>query len=244
MPPRCGEFGLHFHEPSREIEVHSSEFLTFHRGSMRAKTVISSFVLGAWVLLAGPVGAETAKEVQAVWKPQEFSFQFQSFNVFYSCESLEAKLEQILKQVGAQAVVRVRSPECGRGPARMPRADIQLLSPVEATPDALAELKQGESKRDLAARVAGKSAEAEELEKPFAAQWQRVNIGKSRAMPSLESGDCELVDQVRRKIFPKLAVRVVESNSPCPTNSPSLTRPTMVVDALTRIPQPDEADKK
>jgi hypothetical protein len=211
---------------------------------MRSKTAISSFVVGAWVLLAGPALAEAAEEVQALWKPQEFSFQFQSFNVFYSCESLEAKLEQILKQVGTQAVVRVRSPDCGRGPARMPRADIQLLSPVEATPDALAELKQGESKRDLAARVAGKSAEAEELEKPFAAQWQRVSIGKSRTMPSLESGDCELVDQVRRKIFPKLAIRVVESNSPCPTNSPSLTRPTMVVDALIRMPEPDGADKR
>lgn len=211
---------------------------------MRAKTVISSVVLGAWVLLASPVPAEAAQEVQAVWKPQEFSFQFQSFNVFYSCESLEAKLEQILKQVGAQAVVRVRSPDCGHGPARMPRADIQLRSPVEATPDALAELKQNESKRDLAARVAGKSAEAEESEKPFAAQWQRVSIGKGRTIPSLESGDCELIDQVRRKIFPKLAVRVVESNSPCPTNSPSLTRPTMVVDALTRMPEPDETKER
>lgn len=210
---------------------------------MRAKSLVSSFVLGAWVL-AGSMPVEAAEEVQAVWKPQELSFQFQSFNVFYSCESLEAKLEQILKQVGAQAVVRVRSPDCGHGPARMPRADIQLLSPVEATPEALAELKQGETKRELAARVAGNSAQAQELEKPFAAQWQRVNIGKSRAMPSLESGDCELVDQVRRKIFPKMAVKVVESNSPCPTNSPSLTRPTMAVDALIRMPEPDEAKKK
>jgi hypothetical protein len=209
---------------------------------MRTKTLISSFVAGASVL-AGAIPAEAAEEVQAVWKPQELSFQFQSFNVFYSCESLEAKLEQILEQVGAQVEVRVRSPDCGRGPVRMPHADIQLLSPVEATPDALAELKQGASKRDLAARVAGNSAQAKELEKPFAAQWQRVTIGKSRAMPSLEGGDCELVDQVRRKIFPKLAVKVVESNSPCPANSPSLTRPTMTVDALIRIPEPDEADK-
>lgn len=210
---------------------------------MRAKTLVSSFVLGAWVL-AGSMPVEAAEEVQAVWKPQELTFQFQSFTVFYSCESLEAKLEQILKQVGAQAVVRVRSPDCGHGPARMPRADIQLLSPVEATPEALAELKQGETKRELAARVAGNSAQAQELEKPFAAQWQRVNIGKGRAMPSLESGDCELVDQVRRKVFPKMAVKVVESTSPCPTNSPSLTRPTLVVDALIRVPEPDEAKKK
>lgn len=208
---------------------------------MRAKTLCHSLLLGAWMIAhAMPSRAATADEVQAIWKPQELTFQFQSFTTFYSCESLEAKLEQILKQVGAQAVVRVRSPDCGRGPARMPRAEIQLLSPVEATPEALAEMKQGESKRELAARVAGKSAQMEELEKPFDAQWTRVNIGKGRAMPSLESGDCELIDQVRRKIFPKLAIRVVQANSPCPTNSPSLTRPTMVVDALTRIPKPDE----
>jgi hypothetical protein len=211
---------------------------------MRSKPIQCACWLLASMALMGAASAQESPEVEAVWKPQELTFHFQSFNIFYSCDSLESKLEQILKQVGANAVVRVRSPDCGRGPVRLPRAEIQLMSPVEATVDALADLKRNETQRDLAARVAGKTAEAEELEKPFAAQWKRVSIGKSRDTPSLENGDCELLDQVRRKIFPKLAVRVVEENSPCPPNSPSLTRPTMIVDALTKMPDPDAPEKQ
>jgi hypothetical protein len=185
--------------------------------------------------------AEEPKPVQAVWKPQELVFHYQSFTTFYSCESLESKLEQMLRQVGAQAEVRVRSVDCGRGPVRMPRADIQLISPVLATPEALAELKKGESTRELAAKVSGERARAVELAEQFPAQWRRVTIGKGRDAPSLESGDCELLDQVRKKLLPKLAVRVVQDNTPCPPNTTTLTRPSIVVDALIEMPKPDKA---
>lgn len=184
--------------------------------------------------------AEQAEPVQAVWKPQEFTFHYQSFTTFYSCESLEGKLEHILRQLGAQAEVRVRSVDCGRGPVRLPRADIKLISPVEATPEAIAELKKGQSRRELAARVSGKRATAVELAEQFPAQWQRVTLGRGRG-PTFEAGDCELLDQVRRKILPKLAVRVIEDNTPCPPNSSSLTRPSVVVEALIEMPKPDDA---
>ncbi len=209
------------------------------------RSAIRYLICLAGCTVAGVVAAAQSSEpVQAIWKPQEFTFHYQSFTTFYSCDSLESKLEQILKQVGAEAVVKVRSPDCGRGPVRQPSADIQLISPVEATPDALAELKRGDTRRELAARVAGKTKELEEMEKPFAAQWQRVTVGRSRKAAGLENGDCELLDQVRKKILPKLAVRVVKENSPCPPNSPSLTRPTLIVDALTQMPKPDDAMKE
>ncbi len=184
--------------------------------------------------------AQESEPVQAIWKPQEFTFYYQSFTTFYSCESLEAKLEQILRQLGAQAEVRVREVDCGRGPVRTPRAEIRLISPVEATPEAIAELKKSASTRELAARVAGKRAQAVELAEQFPAHWKRITIGEGRAFPSLRSGDCELLDQVRRKILPRLAVRVVDDNTPCPPNTTSLIRATIVVDALVEVPKPDE----
>lgn len=203
---------------------------------------------GGWAFIAAmamgvcaPVFAQNGKEVEAMWKPQEFTFDYQSFTSFYSCDSLESKLEQILAQVGAEAKVRVRSPDCGRGPVRLPRATIQLISPVPATPDAIADLKQNQSERELVARVTGKSAELKEMEKPFPAEWKRVTIGKGRRAPNIERGDCELVDQIRRRILPKLAVRVVEENTPCAPNSSSMMRPTLVVEALTAMPKPDDA---
>lgn len=199
--------------------------------------------IGALVALgAGHVGAEeSSKPVQAIWKPQEIVFYFQSFTTFYSCGTLEDKLEQILGQVGAQAEVRVRAPGCGSGPVSSPRAEIRLISPVEATAEALAEAKKGESTRELVARLAGDRARAAELKKKFPAQWQRVTIGRGHDAPSVAGGDCELLEQVRRKILPQLAVRVIEGDTPCPPNPSSLHRPNLVVDALIEMPKPDEA---
>ena len=187
------------------------------------------------------LAAEDAAPVQAIWKPQEFTFHYQSFTTFYSCESLEAKLSQILEQLGAKGQVRVRSADCGRGPVRMPRAEITLISPVEATPEAIAEVKKGATRRELAARVAGERAQAVELTEQFPAQWKRVTVGRGRDSVQLEGGDCELLDQVRRKILPKLAARVVQDNTPCPPNTSTMTRPSLVVDVLVEVPKPDDA---
>ena len=204
-------------------------------------------------LALGPQLARSAEEpdakqesapVQAIWKPQDLTFHFQSFTTFYSCDSLEAKLEQILRQIGAEAIVRVRSADCGRGPVRLPRADIQLISPVAATPEALAELKGSESERELIARIRGNRAEAAQMAEQCPAQWQRVSVGRGRDAPSIEPGDCELLEQVRRKIIPKLAVRVIESDAPCPPNSPGITRPTLIVEALIEMPKPDDAQPR
>lgn len=193
---------------------------------------------------ANPAPSIQSAPIQAVWQPQKLVFHYQSFTTFYSCDSLEEKLEQILRQVGADAVVRVRSADCGRGPVRMPRAEIQLVAPVEATPEVLAELKKGETHRELIARVRGNRAEAAAASEQFPAQWKRVQVGRGRGSANLESGDCELVEQVRRRILPQLAVRVVEADGPCAPNSPSLTRPTLIVDALVEMPKPDEVKAK
>ncbi len=187
---------------------------------------------------------EEAKPVQAIWKPQEFTFYYQSFTTFYSCESLESKLEQILSQLGAQAKIRVRDVDCGRGVVRAPRAEIQLISPVEATPEAIAEVKKTDSRRELAARVSGDRAQAVELTEQFPAQWKQIKIIEGRAFSSLQSGDCELLDQVRRKLLPKLAVRVVDYSTPCPPNTGTLARPSITVEALVELPKPDDVDAK
>ena len=173
-------------------------------------------------------------------RTQEFTFYYQSFTTFYSCESLETKLEQILRLLGAHAEVRVSEVDCGRGPVRAPRAEIRLISPVEATSEAIAEVKKDASKRELVARVSGERAQAVDLAEQFPAQWKQVTIGQGRATSSLGSGDCELLDQVRRRILPKLAVRVIKDNTPCPPNPGTLARPSIVVEALIEVPKPDD----
>jgi len=193
-------------------------------------------------LLADVSAAEpgSPEPVQAIWKHQEISFYFQSQTTFYSCSSLEAKLKRILKALGTQPDVRVRSIDCQRGPVRMPRVTLNVSAPVEATPAAIAERDKDKSKRELAARVRGESEDPAALA-PFPAQWKRVSL--SRGAVNLEPGDCELIDELRRKVLPKLAVRLVESGMQCTPGQVSMNQPQLVVEALVALPKPDEAQE-
>jgi hypothetical protein len=186
---------------------------------------------------------EAAAPVQAIWKQQEIGFYFQSFTTFYSCSGLESKLGRILKALGGRDVnVRVRAVECPSSVARMPRVQIEVTSPVEATPEAIAERDKTKSTRELAARVQGKRAEAVEGADQFAANWKRVSL--SRGSLNLEPGDCELIDELRRKVLPKLAVRIVSDNVSCSPNQLTLGQPQLEIDALVEAPKPDDPEKK
>ena len=194
-------------------------------------------------LLADVSAAEpgSTEPVQAIWKHQEISFYFQSQTTFYSCSSLEAKLKRILKALGTQPDVRVRSIDCQRGPVRMPRVTLNVSAPVEATPAAIAERDKDKSKRELAARVRGESEDPAALA-PFPAQWKRVSL--SRGAVNLEPGDCELIDELRRKVLPKLAVRLVENGMQCTPGQVSMSQPQLEVEALVALPKPDEQQEK
>jgi hypothetical protein len=209
----------------------------------------AAFAAAAAAVLCGPVlSAETPadeppKEVQAIWKTQELSFYFQSFTTFYSCRSLEDRVRMILVELGADKSIKVRSTSCfGNEIARLPHLRINVTSPVEATPEALAELEKTRSTRELTARVRGERM-AEGTEQ-FPAYWKPVSL--SRGSLRLESGDCELVDQLKRHVLPKLSIRLVKDNVSCSPNQVSMSQPRLEVEALTAMPRPDEkgADKK
>jgi hypothetical protein len=189
-------------------------------------------------LLPGARAAEqgSPEPVQAIWKSQEFAFYFQSQTTFYSCSSLEAKLERILKALGTRPDVKVRSVDCQTGPVRMPRVVVNVSAPVEATAQAIAEREKGKSKRELAARVRGESEDLAALA-PFPAQWKRVSL--SRGAVDLEPGDCELIDELRRKVLPKLAIRIVKDNTHCTPQQLTIGQPQLEVEALLALPKPD-----
>ncbi len=179
--------------------------------------------------------------VQAIWKAQEIKFYFQSFTTFYSCSSLETKVKRLLVAVGASKEMRIRTRGCtlNHDIAKMPYLEITLLSPAEATPEVLAELDKTRSHRELVARVRGDSKQAELAESQFPAQWKRLSL--SRGKLNLEPGDCELIEQLKKKVFPKLAVRMVDDQVECVPNQISMTQPRLVVDVLAAMPTPDEA---
>jgi hypothetical protein len=210
--------------------------------------LLRSTILALVCALPGLAGTARAAEeeaaepvpVQAIWKDQEFSFYFQSQTTFYSCTSLESKLERILRLLGATTVrVRVRSVDCqspGRV-VRMPRVIVRVHAPVEATPEAYAERDKNKSTRELAARVRGEKQDPEALA-AFPAQWKHVSLSRGKA--NLEPGDCELIDELRRKVLPKLSVRLVKDNTHCTPHQLTLGQPQLEVEALVALPKPDE----
>lgn len=210
------------------------------KGSLlRSATFAALCVLPAWLPSARAVEPGSPEPVQAIWKDQEFTFYYQSQTTFYSCTSLQAKLERIMKALGTRARVRVRSVDCDSGMRvpRMPRVIVSVTAPVEATPEALAERDKSKSKRELTARVRGEKEDPEALA-PFPAQWKRVSL--SRGAMNLEPGDCELIEELRRKVLPKLSVRLIKDNTHCTPHQVMIGQPQLEIETLVALPKPDE----
>lgn len=185
-----------------------------------------------------------AEPVQAIWKHQEIAFYFQSFTTFYSCTGLEGKLERIMRELGVHAKVRVRSADCPSSVARMPRVVMAVIGPVEATPEALAERDKNKSVRELTQRVRGKGKSDNPLDSldQFPAQWRRVALSRGRL--DLQPGDCELIEELTKKVLPKLAVRIVNDDVQCSPNQLTLGQPRLEVESLVEMPKADDAAVK
>jgi hypothetical protein len=187
---------------------------------------------------AAPVAPAGPDTVQAIWKHQEIAFYFQSFTTFYSCTGLEGKLERIMRALGVHAKVRVRSADCPSSIARMPRVIMKVASPVEATPEAYAERDKNKAVRELTERVkGGKSTDPIDSLDEFPAQWRKVSLTRGRL--ALEPGDCELIEELQRKVLPKLAVRITDDDLQCSPNQLTLGQPRLQVEALVEMPKPD-----
>ncbi|HWK75404.1 MAG TPA: hypothetical protein VNQ81_14090 [Povalibacter sp.] len=208
----------------------------------RCLLALGAALLGLLVAMSPASAAEEAAaaagQVSAVWKPQQINFYMHTITSVYACRALEDKVRQLLLELGADKGVTVRSVGCyGSELSRSPYLRIKLASPVEATPQVLAELEKTRSTRELAARVKGERAD--EITGQFPAQWRKVSL--SRGKLGLQEGDCELIDELKRKVLPKLAIRIVKDEVSCMPYSLTMGQPRLEVEALTQTPQPDTA---
>jgi hypothetical protein len=191
---------------------------------------------------AGEPAQAVTTMVAAVWKPQEISFYFHSFTTFYPCPSLNDKVRRLLLQLGADRDIRVRSTGCdiGYAAARSPMVRIKLSAPAEATPEMLAELEKTRTTRELVARVRG--GESMDVTAQFPAYWRRVAL--DRGVRNLDSGDCELIDAIKRQVLPQLAVRIVRDNMRCGPFQYSSAPVPLEVEALVAMPAADAVTKR
>lgn len=202
-------------------------------------------------LIAGLSGAHAyaaeaepaqAAPVEATWREAEINFTYIARTSFYSCDSLERKVERILKDVGAREDLDVRAYGCidWFTPERFTSVRIKVAVPSTTVPGAGLEAEE-RSRRELVAKVRGEEADLE-LAEQFPAAWKRVTF--SRRTRYLEDGDCELLEQLQHSVLEKLDIRVVRAGSTCIPGQVRFGQLDLAVEALVALPSPDKASDK
>lgn len=182
-------------------------------------------------------GEDAAPVVNAVRVEREVELVYMGFTSYYSCDGLRDKVRRVLVDLGLGDGLKVGTRGCIRvtGPEIMPSVRIVAQVPVEATPEVLAQLESEAGKRELVARVKGVAPA--EATAQFPVRRKRVEF-EADPLGDLQEGDCELVEQLRDRVFPKLGVKVVEDRTQC---APRQVRPGSihtVVEVLEPVPPP------
>jgi hypothetical protein len=163
-------------------------------------------------LLSSPLWAdESGGSVPAVWADKELTFVYQGFTTKYSCDGLRDKMRGVLLDLGAEKKsLKVLQLGCS-SPAGRPdpfpgvRVKMRVLQP------------------------AGNSTD--DKEPPVPAHWQLLDL-KFRDSFTMDSGECELMEQIRQKVLPQFSVRNVEFKSTCIPHQASPTRPILKSEVL------------
>jgi len=217
-----------------------------HSTDNALKALLTVLLLTAPIAPALPAeevpAAEPAEPVNAFWNDYELDFTFSGFKTFYSCTGLRDKVKYVLKELGAREDLKVRAMGCepGGGPSRFPRVKVNVALPMAATAENLAELEKDADKRELVARVRGERyVDPSEEAAQFPATLETVRLS-SRDSRRLEEGDCELMEQISRRLLPELGFAVTDSNLGCVPGQVRLAEVMIEVQALKKVTPPDE----
>jgi hypothetical protein len=207
---------------------------------------LAGIAAGLLALQAPPLAAQdTAASanvttvVSAVWVRHEVAFTYMGFTSFYSCDGLRAKVSRILKALGARPGFKVSPRACFEltGPEAIPGVTIVAEFPAVATPELLASLASDASKRELTARATGKATPAVEATAQFPARVKRLEFRSTPySLDVLQDGDCELMEQLRDRVFGPLGVKVVDDRTRCMPRQVSLGAVRMTVEVLEPVP--------
>jgi hypothetical protein len=170
-------------------------------------------LLGSAAWGAENAPAPAGEPQSAVWTDKELTFVYQGFTTRYSCDGLRDKVRGVLLDLGAQKKgLKVMEMGCSHptGPDPFPgvRVKMRVLQPADS-PDA------------------AKAADPT----PVAAHWKPVDL-KLRDSFTTDSGECELVEQIRHSIVPLFAARNVELRTTCIPHQATASRPVLKMEVL------------
>src|SRR5688572_5024801 len=182
-------------------------------------------------LIAGSA-ATAAEQVAAVLKTHEVRFVYRSLVNVLACDELRDQIATILRALGARDDVQVRINDCqivvipdeieppwDRSNREYPRdifrdrdfdqrqtshVRVQVMFPIEATPQVLAQIDKDKSRRDLISRVTGDPAAA--LNDPIVFPAERKQLTLPRGTIRLRPEHCELLEQMIPTVFRELDI--------------------------------------
>jgi hypothetical protein len=156
-------------------------------------------------------GAPGVDSVSGVWADKELNFTYMGFTTRYSCDGLRDKMRGVLLDLGAdKKTLKVMESGCtsaaGR-PEHFPgvKAKLRIVQPA--------------------------SGRTDDKQTPVPAHWKPVDL-KLRNSFNNDSGECELVEQIKQKVLPLFTTRNVELNSNCVPHQASAVRPTLKLEVL------------
>jgi len=187
------------------------------RGRLTVPAVVACLLgVPAWAAENAP--APAGEPQSAVWTEKELTFVYQGFTTRYSCDGLRDKVRSVLLDLGAQKKgLKVMELGCSSPTGRPDpfpgvRVKMRVLQPADS-PDA------------------AKAADPT----PVPAHWKPVDL-KLRDNFTTDSGECELVEQIRHKIVPLFAARNVDLQTTCIPHQATVARPILKMEVLV----PDE----
>jgi hypothetical protein len=186
---------------------------------MQRTRLIVPALLGC--VLSSPLWAdESGGGVPAVWADKELNFTYVGFTTKYSCDGLRDKMRSVLLDLGAE------------------KKSLKVLQSGCSSPGGRPDPFPGVRVKMRVLQPAG-SSNTDEKEPPVAAHWQPLDL-KFHDSFSMDSGECELMEQIHQKVLPLFSVRNVEFKSTCVPHQASPTRPILKSEVL----KPDVAPRQ
>ena len=160
-----------------------------HAGEERTLRQAAAVLAAIGVLCCAP-RAFGAESQAAVWTPKELTFVYQGHSTNYSCQALQDKMRAILLQLGARPDLQVWPYGCTQPTAPDPFAGVRVKMSV--------------------LQPAGADNRA-----PVAAHWKEVDLVANRHDPREADFECELYDQIGKKVLPLFTTRNLKQVSTC-----------------------------
>jgi hypothetical protein len=160
--------------------------------------------------------AATGEGTFALWTDKELTFVYLGFTTKYSCDGLRDKMRDVLLNLGAdKKSLKVNELGCTSATGR-----------PDPFPGVRAKMRVLQPGWD-------------DKQNPVAAHWQPVDLKLNSFV--IDSGECELMEQIRQKVLPLFAVRNVQFYDNCIPHQASATRPTLKLEVLRPDAQHPEA---